>query len=110
MKLEDLTQEQREKLAEFGVNTWFVMELLENYLNNPNSVAQDWQDLFSSLDIKANGKQYFKPESTSAPLKTGTYVNYTEQQQPAAKINMPQPQPGEEAVQIKGVGERIMKT
>lgn len=110
MKLEDLTQEQREKLAEFGVNTWFVMELLENYLNNPNSVAQDWQDLFRSLDIKTNGKQYIKTESTSAPLQKGSYINYSEQQQqPAAKINMPQPQPGEEAIQIKGVGERIIE-
>ena len=47
MKLEDLTQEQREKLSEFGVNTWFVMELLENYLNNPESVGEDWQILFN---------------------------------------------------------------
>ncbi len=108
MKLEDLTQEQREKLAEFGVNSWFVMELLENYLNNPNSVAQDWQDLFSSLNIKTNGRKYQKTENAPANLQTGTYINYTEQQ-PPAKINMPQPQPGEEAIQIKGVGERIIE-
>ena len=72
MKLEDLTQEQREKLAEFGVNSWFVMELLENYLNNPNSVAQDWQDLFSSLNIKTNGRKYRKTENAPANLQTGT--------------------------------------
>ena len=57
MKIEDLTAEQREKLTEFGVNVWFVMELLEDYLNNPDSVAEDWRKLFESLDIKANGKE-----------------------------------------------------
>ncbi|MEO8513028.1 MAG: multifunctional oxoglutarate decarboxylase/oxoglutarate dehydrogenase thiamine pyrophosphate-binding subunit/dihydrolipoyllysine-residue succinyltransferase subunit [Ignavibacteria bacterium] len=112
MKLEDLSIEQREKLAEFGVNSWFVMELLENYLNNPNSVGQDWQNLFSSLDIVTNGKFAVKPEIANGSTKpeTGKYINYTPQPEaPQKQINLPQPQKGEEAVQIKGVGERIIE-
>jgi multifunctional 2-oxoglutarate metabolism enzyme len=105
MKLEDLTQEQREKLSEFGVNTWFVMELLENYLNNPASVAEDWRDLFASLNINGSGNGSVSTErSLQTPLpqnKSGAPVSY--------QITMPQPQAGEEAVVIKGVGERIIE-
>ena len=112
MKLEDLSQEQREKLAEFGVNTWFVMELLENFVNNPNSVGKDWQDLFTGLNIETNGKIHTKNENTNgkSSVQTGTYINYT--QPPVSStpvINMPQPQKGEEAIQIKGVGEKIIE-
>jgi len=112
MKLEDLSQEQREKLAEFGVNSWFVMELLENFVNNPNSVGKDWQDLFTGLNIESNGKISSSPVKSNGTAKTeiGSYVNYT----PAApantpNVNLPQPQQGEEAIQIKGVGERIIE-
>lgn len=104
MKLEDLSQEQREKLAEFGVNSWFVMELLENYLNNPNSVGQDWQNLFSSLNIVTNGKFTIKADTKNGTnnQQTGTYVNFTPQSPAAQKtLNLPQPQAGEEAIQIK---------
>lgn len=114
MKLEDLSQEQREKLAEFGVNTWFVMELLESFLNNPNSVGNDWQKLFSSLNIETNGKFSVKAEisngSTNPTIETGSNINYTKQPaQPQQTVNLPQPQKGEEAIQIKGVGERIIE-
>ncbi|KXK54031.1 MAG: 2-oxoglutarate dehydrogenase E1 component [Chlorobi bacterium OLB5] len=115
MKLEDLSAEQREKLAEFGVNTWFVMELLENYLNNPNSVGKDWQELFSGLNIQTNGKilpeiktAETRPSGNQNGLTTGTYVSYntpgTQQ-----SINFPQPSEGEEPIQIKGAGERIIE-
>ena len=97
MKIEDLTAEQREKISEFGVNTWFVMELLEEYLSNPEAVGKDWQDLFRSLNIKTNGK--------SAPEKSAV--------KPSSK-NVPQTvfvvlQEGEEAVPIKGAGERLIE-
>ena len=112
MKLEDLSQEQREKLAEFGVNSWFVMELLENFVNNPNSVGKDWQDLFTGLNIESNGKISSSPVKSNGSAKTeiGSYVNYNA---PAPantpNVNLPQPQQGEEAIQIKGVGERIIE-
>jgi 2-oxoglutarate decarboxylase len=118
MKLEDLTQEQREKLSEFGVNTWFVMELLENYLNNPHSVAEDWQDLFASLNINGSGNGHSGAEEKTFPLdkKNAPQVKQSEVKQGSVKqsggvnsIPMPQPQAGEEALAIKGVGERIIE-
>jgi len=112
MKLEDLSQEQREKLAEFGVNSWFVMELLENFVNNPNSVGKDWQDLFTGLNIESNGKISSNPVKSNGSAKTeiGSYVNYnTAAPANTPGINLPQPQQGEEAIQIKGVGERIIE-
>lgn len=112
MKLEDLSQEQREKLAEFGVNTWFVMELLENFINNPNSVGKDWQDLFTGLNIASNGRISVQNEKTngSAKTETGSNRNYSIQSNNSPfPVNLPQPQHGEEAIQIKGVGERIIE-
>ncbi len=114
MKLEDLSQEQREKLAEFGVNTWFVMELLNNYINNPNSVGSDWQNLFLELKIDTNGKlsqvsNGITP-SNGAKIETGTYVKYdTPVNAPQQQLNFPPLKEGEEAIQIKGVGERIIE-
>jgi len=112
MKLEDLSQEQREKLAEFGVNTWFVMELLESFINNPNSVGKDWQDLFSGLNIASNGKISIQNEKSngSAETESGRNRNFSNQSNNSLlPVNLPQPQQGEEAIQIKGVGERIIE-
>lgn len=120
MKLEDLSTEQREKLAEFGVNTWFVMELLENFINNPNSVGKDWQELFSGLNIHTNGK--ILPETKKAEKKSGetqpagkqnslaagTYETFNSQNT-SQNINFPQLSEGEEPIQIKGAGERIIE-
>lgn len=102
MKIEDLTQEQREKLSEFGVNTWFVMDLLEDYLNNPGSVGEDWQKLFASIDIKPNG------DTLQNALNK---VRAEAPRQSAAQqlVVYPQPLEGEEAVLIRGVGERIIE-
>jgi len=105
MKIEDLTAEQREKLSEFGVNTWFVMELLEDYLNNPGSVGEDWQKLFASLDIKGNGKEPDPVKQSFASEKKETLVSFPAQY----KLNLPQPLDGEEAIPIRGAGERIIE-
>ncbi|MBK8551744.1 MAG: hypothetical protein IPL53_12045 [Ignavibacteria bacterium] len=43
MKLEDLTHEQQEKISEFGVNTWYVLELLGDYKKDPGSVSDNWK-------------------------------------------------------------------
>lgn len=112
MKLEDLSQEQREKLAEFGVNTWFVMELLENFINNPNSVGKDWQDLFAGLNITSNGKISVQKTRTNGASGTepAGYTNpSTSGSITPLPVNLPQPQEGEEAIRIKGVGERIIE-
>ncbi len=102
MRAEDLTIEQREKLSEFGVNTWFVMELLEDYLNNPGSVAEDWQKLFASLNIKPNGKDagiLRQTEKTTATVQSVSqpYIIY------------PQLHDGDETVIIRGAGERVIE-
>jgi 2-oxoglutarate dehydrogenase E1 component len=104
MKIEDLTPEQRQKLAEFGVNTWFVMELLEDYLNNPGSVGEDWQQLFSSLNIKTNGKES-TVQTAEVKQQAGSYESYPSQPQ----VNLPKLQEGEEAVLIRGAGERVIE-
>lgn len=97
MKIEDLTVKQREKIAEFGVNTWFVLELLEEYLNDPESVGEDWQKLFSSFNIKANEKR--KAEKTAVQEKAIHDVS----------VVFPQLQEGEEAIPVRGAGERIIE-
>lgn len=110
MKLEDLTKDQREKLSEFGVNTWFVMELLENYLNNPDSVGEDWKHLFSTLNIKVNGNSFSSGTGTNE--SAGAYVFTPSPERTPEKQNsapLPQPQTGEEAVAIRGAGERIIE-
>ncbi|MCX7877390.1 MAG: multifunctional oxoglutarate decarboxylase/oxoglutarate dehydrogenase thiamine pyrophosphate-binding subunit/dihydrolipoyllysine-residue succinyltransferase subunit [Ignavibacteria bacterium] len=95
MKLEDLTQEQRNKLSEFGVNTWFVMELLEDYLNNPDSVGEDWKKLFDSLGLNGKGNGHRETETVKTPyLSTPVNVQLSQ---------------GEEAMEIKGVGEKIIE-
>jgi len=112
MKLEDLSQEQREKLAEFGVNTWFVMELLENFVNNPNSVGKDWQDLFTGLNIASNGKisvQNKRINGASGMETPSSSDQNTSGSSAPMTVSLPQPQEGEEAIQIKGVGERIIE-
>ncbi len=113
MKIEDLSVEQREKLAEFGVNTWFVMELLESYVNNPNSVGNDWQNLFASLNIDTNGKIVTNSALTKGnkpAVEPGNYVKFdTGQTAAKVQINYPQPQQGDEVIQIKGAGERIIE-
>ena len=112
MKLEDLSQEQREKLAEFGVNTWFVMELLENFVNNPNSVGKDWQDLFTGLNIASNGKisvQNKRINGASGMETPSSTDQNTSGSSAPMTVSLPQPQEGEEAIQIKGVGERIIE-
>jgi len=119
MKLEELNPEQREKISEFGVNTWFVMELLDDYLNNPESVGEDWQELFHTLKIKTNGNgkaaQNFQPNQQFPSVaqtnqKTGSYISYSNSpQQNIQQISMPQPLQGEEAVEIRGAGERIIE-
>jgi multifunctional 2-oxoglutarate metabolism enzyme len=106
MKLEDLTQEQREKLSEFGVNTWFVMELLENYINNPESVGEDWQILFGGLNIKSNGKQAVSKSIPPGKTEISAKEKIIQQKQNRPLLQL---QDGEEAVQIKGAGERIIE-
>jgi 2-oxoglutarate decarboxylase len=100
MKFEDLTKQQQEKLSEFGVNTWFVMELLEKYLNNPDSVGQDWRKLFESLDIDTNRNG--SKIAVTSPAVTGAGDGFNDQLYRTSYGE------NDEIVEIKGAGERII--
>ncbi|MBS1517662.1 MAG: multifunctional oxoglutarate decarboxylase/oxoglutarate dehydrogenase thiamine pyrophosphate-binding subunit/dihydrolipoyllysine-residue succinyltransferase subunit [Bacteroidetes bacterium] len=100
MKLEDLTAEQQEKISEFGVNTWYVLELLEDYKKDPDSVSDKWKDLFS--DLKINSSNGLKKTTASADK-----IN-TSNSSVAAPVNMPQPAEGDEPQIIRGVGAKII--
>lgn len=103
MKLEDLTLEQQEKISEFGVNTWYVLELLGDYKNNPDSVSDTWKELFKELNLTNGNGSNITPVQRTKPVTNGqTQSNYQQQ------IVMPQPGEGEEAVPIRGVGAKII--
>lgn len=97
MKLEDLSSEQQEKISEFGLNTWYVLELLDEFQKDPSSVSDNWKDLFRTLNIEANGKK-------SASAVSGSAGNG----QISAQIIPPPPAVNEEAEIIRGVGAKII--
>jgi len=76
MKTGELTEKQREKLSKFGVNTWFVMELLEVYKNNrqeepQNMGALELYVLRLKRDIKENQKLFTVSREESASPAPG---------------------------------------
>lgn len=100
MKLEDLTAEQQEKISEFGLNTWYVLELLDEYNNNPDSVSDNWKDLFKNLNLASNGKNKKAELKQQQSASSVTNQNY---------VTMPLPAEGEEAAVIRGVGAKVIE-
>lgn len=100
MKLEDLTTEQQEKISEFGLNTWYVLELLDEYNNNPDSVSDNWKDLFKNLNLASNGKN--KKGELKQHQSTSSASNQN-------IVSMPLPAEGEEAAVIRGVGAKVIE-
>ena len=104
MKLEDLTAEQQEKISEFGVNTWYVLELLGDYRKDPDSVSDTWKTLFKELNLtNGNGISAVQQVNTTA-VTAGRQSSVQMQNQ----ITMPQPSGDEEAQVIRGVGAKII--
>ncbi|MDZ4713580.1 MAG: multifunctional oxoglutarate decarboxylase/oxoglutarate dehydrogenase thiamine pyrophosphate-binding subunit/dihydrolipoyllysine-residue succinyltransferase subunit [bacterium] len=105
MKLEDLTAEQQEKISEFGVNTWYVLELLSDYKNDPASVSDTWKNLFKELNlINGNGA------GTLPKVPTQTKeANGEPQIRVQSQLIMPAPGEGEETNIIRGVGAKIIE-
>lgn len=101
MKLEDLTAEQQEKLSEFGLNTWYVLELLGDYEKNPDSVSDNWKTLFKSLNLSTNGSE--------KTIAKEIHQKANGQSQVQTQIQMPLPGPEEEANIIRGVGAKIIE-
>ncbi|MFZ1320844.1 MAG: multifunctional oxoglutarate decarboxylase/oxoglutarate dehydrogenase thiamine pyrophosphate-binding subunit/dihydrolipoyllysine-residue succinyltransferase subunit [Ignavibacteria bacterium] len=101
MKLEDLTAEQQEKISEFGVNTWYVLELLNQYKSDPDSVSDKWKELFKDLKLNSkNGNQNSFKSDSQIESKNNS---------PVTNIIMPQPGEGEEATVIRGVNAKIIE-
>jgi len=100
MKLEDLTTEQQEKISEFGLNTWYVLELLDEYNSNPDSVSDNWKDLFKNLNLASNGKNKKRESNQQQLTSSSANQNF---------VSMPLPAEGEEAAVIRGVGAKVIE-
>lgn len=79
----------------FGLNTAFVIEIYENYLNDKNSVSDYWNEYFNNLssDGIPEKKQNIST-SGSAPKENASLLRLTE---------------GEEIVKIIGVGTKLIE-
>ncbi|MEO6694069.1 MAG: multifunctional oxoglutarate decarboxylase/oxoglutarate dehydrogenase thiamine pyrophosphate-binding subunit/dihydrolipoyllysine-residue succinyltransferase subunit [Ignavibacteria bacterium] len=102
MKLEDLTSEQQEKISEFGLNTWYVLELLGDYKKDPESVSENWKDLFKDLNLTSNGNKSASQITSNSNVKNNNGYQ-------TASFNMPLPAEGEEAQIIRGVGAKVIE-
>lgn len=95
-----MTEKQREEIQKFGVNSWFVFDLYQQYQSNPDSVTDQWKSFFSGIE---NGNPVPMPGTaiSDAPIpKTNG---------PAPKLKMPQAGDGEEAVALRGVAAKIIE-
>jgi len=79
MNIDNLTKEQRDKILEFGVNKWYVTELLDEYIESPDKVPDEWKTFFKSINIKKEIHKY------------------------------PEPVNGDKAVPIRGAGAKIIE-
>ncbi|MCY7362918.1 MAG: 2-oxo acid dehydrogenase subunit E2, partial [Ignavibacteria bacterium] len=112
MKLEDLTLEQQEKISEFGLNTWYVLELLSDYKNNPESVSDNWKDLFKDLNlshVSTNGNKNSSAVKTQTHIPQSNNTNSNNNNNNQNSIIMPLPAEGEESSVIRGVGAKVVE-
>jgi len=111
MKLEDLTFEQQEKISEFGLNTWYVLELLSDYKNNPESVSDNWKDLFKDLNlshVSTNGNKNSSAVKTQTHIPQSNNTNSNNNNNNQNSFVMPLPAEGEESSVIRGVGAKVV--
>jgi 2-oxoglutarate dehydrogenase E1 component len=95
LNIDDLNRKQREKISEFGVNTWYVMEMLNEFEKTPESVSEYWKDFFKSIEIDVK--------------KTVSKINEADGKQKSSSMTLPKPVPGEDVVQIRGAGVKIIE-
>ena len=104
MNIDDLNQKQREKISEFGVNTWYVMEMLNQFEKTPDAVSDYWIEFFKSIDIDV------RKTGQSDKEKKGTDSNKSET--PSVKLSsakLPTPVAGEDVIPIRGAGVKIIE-
>jgi 2-oxoglutarate dehydrogenase E1 component len=107
MKLEDLTEKQREKIEEFGMNTWYVLDLYSQYKRNPDTVSGKWKKFF---DTFSNGEQRISTENNEQVNGKKETGKRQENIKAIEKIvNIPLPSEGEDSVPIRGVGAKIIE-
>lgn len=99
MRLEKLNEYQKEQLSEFGVNLWYVLEIMGRYEDNPESVSNEWRKYFQNLgifpvsDSSISGKSKKEKEPVEKPSGKSAYA----------------PVDGEEAVPIRGSSAKIVE-
>ena len=51
--------------SDFGANDWYIQELYEDYLKDPGSVGETWQEYFATHTPTTNGDS---PAPDAAPV------------------------------------------
>ncbi|MFZ4589516.1 MAG: multifunctional oxoglutarate decarboxylase/oxoglutarate dehydrogenase thiamine pyrophosphate-binding subunit/dihydrolipoyllysine-residue succinyltransferase subunit [Ignavibacteria bacterium] len=100
MNIDDLNRKQREKISEFGVNTWYVMEMLNEFEKASDSVSDYWKEFFKSIEIEV--------KKTVTKIKKDDDNDVSGKKKPA-NVNLPKPVAGEDVVQIRGAGVKIIE-
>lgn len=95
MNIDDLNQKQREKISEFGVNTWYVMEMLNEFEKSPDSVSDYWKDFFKSIEIDLK--------------KTTPQKKDKGDERKTTNVALPTPVAGEDVIPIRGAGVKIIE-
>ncbi len=100
MNIENLTKEQRDRILEFGVNKWYVMELLKEYVDNPLNTSEEWKEFFESINIlpAVTERKPLAAKESKTPAEVKT-----------SKVKLPSPGIGEDAVPIRGAGVKIIE-
>jgi len=106
MKLEDLNEQQREKISEFGVNTWYVLDLLSQYKEDAKSVPEKWQNFFKDINIDSLSFNVSNGHTNGAAVKQAAPTII---QSGDTKINMPLPAANEQGVALRGAGAKIVE-
>ena len=93
MNIDNLNKEQKDKIFEFGVNKWYVLELLNSYYEDENSIPSEWKSFFEDLNI-------------GGQVKDASENMYVKSEDPVKYMAF---QPEGDAVPIRGVGARIIE-
>ncbi|MPZ73378.1 MAG: multifunctional oxoglutarate decarboxylase/oxoglutarate dehydrogenase thiamine pyrophosphate-binding subunit/dihydrolipoyllysine-residue succinyltransferase subunit [Nitriliruptorales bacterium] len=61
---------EQQETPEFGTNSWIVEEMYRDYLADPSSVAESWQDFFSDYEPPGQSRQSGATATKTAKVKT----------------------------------------
>ncbi|MFP5322271.1 MAG: 2-oxoglutarate dehydrogenase E1 subunit family protein, partial [Acidimicrobiia bacterium] len=90
-----------------GPNAWMVDEMYEQYLADPSSVSESWQDFFADYKRDVDAAEP-APARPAAPSNGNGAASPAPQ--PAASKPAPEPEAADEPGEpIRGVGARIVE-